>query len=217
MQWQMDSRVLRALLILIVTGLLKDLIRKHYKLCYNKDEWNIVVIFPDTYCLHAPSRRFMAEWRVMALVCIKGWFEPHTQRDNDIKVTWLSDDSQHLSQQTNQSLQRSALVLDLFYTLSFPICSWESITDMRNTVQDRHSDAGEKEEALAAGGGKQQIAAHQHSSKETGAWLLCYGLLVNSCLRTEVSAWSSMPIRQPRLPQLLTTGSLPAAASCESG
>lgn len=87
---------------------------------------------------------------------------------------------------------------------------------MRNHGQDCHSDIRETE-VLAAKSWKQQIATHQHSSKETGAWLLCYGLLVYSCLRTEVSTWSSMPIRQPWLLQLLTTGSLPAASSCSSG
>lgn len=56
----------------------------------------------------------------------------------------------------------------MFYTLSFPICFWESIPDMRNSGQDCHSDIGEME-VLAAESGKQQIAAHQHSSKETGA------------------------------------------------
>lgn len=65
-------------------------------------------------------------------------------------------------------MQRSALVLDIFYALSFPICFWESIPDMRNSGQDCHSDIGEME-VLAAESGKQQIAAHQHSSKETGA------------------------------------------------
>lgn len=39
---------------------------------------------------------------------------------------------------------------------------------MRNSGQDCHSDIGEME-VLAAGSGKQQIATHQHSSKETGA------------------------------------------------
>lgn len=87
---------------------------------------------------------------------------------------------------------------------------------MRNSSQHCHSDIRETE-VLAAKSWKQQIATHQHSSKETGAWLLCYGLLVYSCLRTEVSTWSSMPIRQPWLLQLLTTGSLPAASSCSSG
>lgn len=87
---------------------------------------------------------------------------------SDIKVTWLSDDSQHLSQQTNSSLQRSALVLDIFYTLSFPICFWEFVPDIRNRGQECHSDIGEME-VLATKSGKQQIAAHQHSSKETGA------------------------------------------------
>lgn len=40
-----------------------------------------------------------------------------THRGADIKVTWLSDDSQRLSLQTNQSLQRSTLVSDMFHTL----------------------------------------------------------------------------------------------------
>lgn len=39
---------------------------------------------------------------------------------------------------------------------------------MRNEGQDCHSDIGEME-VLAAESGKQQIATHQHSSKETGA------------------------------------------------
>lgn len=39
---------------------------------------------------------------------------------------------------------------------------------MRNIGQDCHSDIGEME-LLAAESGKQQIAAHQHSSKVTGA------------------------------------------------
>lgn len=73
----------------------------------------------------------------------------------------------------------------------------------------------ERWEALAAHGRKQQIAAHQHSSKEAGAWLLRYGLLVYSCLRTELSTWSSMPIRQAELLKLLTAGSLPAT-QCNS-
>lgn len=88
----------------------------------------------------------------------------------------------------------------------------ESITD-KGEKEPRLSLWHREMEALAAEGGKQQIAAHQHSSKETGAWLLCYGLLVYSCLRTEMSTWSSMPIRQPELLQLLTTGSLPAACN----
>lgn len=40
--------------------------------------------------------------------------------------------------------------------------------DVRNSSQDCHADIGEME-VLAAESGKQQIAAHQHSSKETGA------------------------------------------------
>lgn len=63
-----------------------------------------------------------------------------------------------------------------------------------------------RQEVLATPGKEQQIAAHQHS----GTWLLRYGLLLYSCLRSEATSWSSMPIRQPERLQLLTTGWLPA-------
>lgn len=53
-------------------------------------------------------------------VCVNGFLK-HRTPDADIKVTWLCDDSQLLSLQTNQSLQRSTLVLDVFYALSLAV------------------------------------------------------------------------------------------------
>lgn len=47
----------------------------------------------------------------------------------------------------------------------------------------------------------------------SGAWLLRYGLLLYSCLRTGAASWSSMPKRQPERLQLLTTGRLPLCAT----
>lgn len=129
---------------------------------------NMIFPSPDIYSLHLqmPFFFFVFGGGMRLHICINKRFKPLTMRDNDIKVTWLTGDNQHLSLQTNSSLQRSTLILDLFYTLSPLICFRESITDMRNRDQGCHPAVGEME-ILAAGSGKQQIATHQHSSKET--------------------------------------------------
>lgn len=84
---------------------------------------------------------------------------------------------------------------------------------MRNSGQDSRCDTGK---TVVLERWKQQIAAHQHSPERTRTWLRRCGLLVYRCLRTQMSAWSSMPKRQPELLQLLSTGSLPASSSSSS-
>lgn len=72
-------------------------------------------------------------------VCVNGFLKPQT-RDTDIKVTWLYDDSQRLSLQTNQSLQRSTLVLGIFYALSLAVVFVKIC--MRNSGQECRCDTG---------------------------------------------------------------------------
>lgn len=87
---------------------------------------------------------------------------------------------------------------------------------VRDCSGDCHRDAGQKEvvELKAA---DCSALAFPRSPEGTRTWLWRYGLLVYRCLRTQMSAWSSMPIRQPLLLQLLTTGSVPTSPSCNSG
>lgn len=74
---------------------------------------NIIVPFIDLSTAHLQIL-FLVEWRMILQVCVNGFLEPQT----DIKVTWLCDDAQLLSLQTNQSLQRSTSISDIFYALS---------------------------------------------------------------------------------------------------
>lgn len=151
---------------------------------------DIIVPFIDLSTPHLHIL-FSVEWRMTFRVCVNGFLQPQT-RDTDIKVTWLCDDSQRLSPRTNQSLQRSTLVLDISYALSLAVMFGNIC--VRNSGRDCGCDTGK---TVVLESQKKQIAAHQHSPERTRTWLRRYGLLVYRCLRTQMNAWSSMPIRQP--------------------
>lgn len=100
-----------------------------------------IVHFIDLYTSHLQIL-FLVEWRMILKVCVNGFLKPQTW-DTDIKVTWVCDDSQRLSLQTNQSLQRSTLVFGIFYTLSLAVMFVKIC--VRNSGQEcrRDDSAGE--------------------------------------------------------------------------
>lgn len=102
---------------------------------------DIIVHSIDLYTPHLQTL-FLVEWRMILKVCVNRFLKPQTP-DTGIKVTWLCDDSQCLSLQTNQSLQRSTLVLDIFfYGLSLAVMSVKIC--VRNSRQDgKDGSAGE--------------------------------------------------------------------------